>query len=157
MIEAARQFEAVFVANGLPADFLAQFAAARNELERLTGGRATQVCTHVAARTGLQVQMRRGRRAVDRLDAIVRASFRGDDVVLTTWRAAKRVHQVPGGAGARPVDGDASRTRTATPIPTPTGDGARGWCPRCSVQPEAEVAASRDVVSRMRGWRGRGT
>ena len=103
MIEAARQFEAVFVANGLPADFLAQFASARNDLERVAGGRATQVSTHVAARAGLQVQLRRGRRAVERLDAIVRASFRGNEVALTTWRGAKRVHQAPGG-GARTTE-----------------------------------------------------
>ena len=101
MIEAARPHEAVFVANGLPADFLAQFASARTALERVMGGRATQVGTHVAARAGLQVQLRRGRRAVERLDAIVRASFRGDVAILTYWHGAKRVQQTPGGAGAR--------------------------------------------------------
>ena len=101
MIEAARPFEAVLLANGLPAEFLAEFASARDALERVTGSRATQISTHVAARAGLQVQRRRGRRAVERLDAIVRASFRGNVVALTTWRAAKRVHQTRGGAGAR--------------------------------------------------------
>ena len=101
MIEAARQFEAVFVANGLPADFLAQFQAARDTLERIMGVRATQVGTHVAARAGLEVQLRRGRHAVERLDAIVRASFRGNPMTLGAWRVAKRVHQMPGGAGSR--------------------------------------------------------
>ena len=104
MIEAARPFEAAFVANGLPADFLTRFTSARNELERTLGGRATLIGTHVGARTGLQVQMRRGRRAVDRLDAVVRASFDGDEVTLATWRSAKRVHQLPGGAAARGTD-----------------------------------------------------
>jgi hypothetical protein len=104
MIEAARPYEAVFVANGLPADFLAQFQGARQALERVMGGRATQVGTHVAARAGLQVQLRHGRRAVERLDAIVRASFRGDLATLTAWRGAKRVQQVPGGAAARASD-----------------------------------------------------
>jgi hypothetical protein len=105
MIEAARQFEAVFIANGLPEDFLAQFVSARDALERVMGDRATQVNAHVAARAGLQVQLRRGRRAVDRLDAIVRASFRGDLVTLTAWRGAKRVHQAPGGVGTRVPEG----------------------------------------------------
>jgi hypothetical protein len=104
MIEAARTFEAVFVANGLPADFLAQFAEARNALERAMGSRANQVRTHVAARVGLQVQLRRGRRAVDRLDALVRSAYRDDEVVLTAWRGAKRLHQVPGGTGARTTE-----------------------------------------------------
>lgn len=101
MIEGARPFEAAFVANGLPADFLARFTAARSELERTLGGRATLVGTHVGARTGLQVQMRRGRRAVDRLDAVVRASFDGDDVTLAKWRSAKRVHLQSGSSAPR--------------------------------------------------------
>jgi hypothetical protein len=101
MLEAARQFEAVFVTHGLPADFLAEFQGARDALERAMGNRATQVGTHVAARAGLTVELRRGRRAVDRLDAIVRASFRGEWMTLTAWRAAKRVHLIPGGGAAR--------------------------------------------------------
>ena len=104
MIEAARAFEAAFVANGLPADFLAQFTRARNELDGALGGRATLIGRHVGARTGLQVQMRRGRRAVDRIDAVVRASFDGDAVTLAKWRSAKRVHQRPGGPAARVAD-----------------------------------------------------
>lgn len=101
IIEAARPFEAVFVANGLPADFLAQFTSVRDELERGLSGRATLIGRHIGARTGLQVQMRRARRAVDRLDAVVRASFDGDEAALATWRSAKRAHQFPGGLPAR--------------------------------------------------------
>jgi len=101
MIEAARPHAAVFTANGMPAEFLAQFAEARNALERVMGGRATQVGTKVAARAGLQVQLLRGRRAVERLDAIVRAAFRGDLATLTAWRGAKRVQLTPGATGAR--------------------------------------------------------
>jgi len=101
MVEAARQFEAVFIANGLPADFLGQFTSARDTLERVMGEKATQVGTHIAARAGLQVQLVRGRRAVERLDAIVRSAFRGDRAVLAAWRGAKRVHLLPGGTGAR--------------------------------------------------------
>jgi hypothetical protein len=101
MIEAARQFEAVLVAEGLPVDFLAQFADARDALARGMERRATHVGTHIAARAGLKVQLRRGRLAVDRLDAIVRASFRGDEMTLAVWRGTKRVHQRPGGVGPR--------------------------------------------------------
>lgn len=104
MIEAAGPFEAAFVANGLPADFLARFTSARDELEGGLGSRATLVGQHVGARAGLGVQIRRGRRAVDRLDAVVRASFDGDEVTLARWRTAKRVHQLTGGAAARGTD-----------------------------------------------------
>lgn len=104
MIEAVRPFEARFVASGLPADFLAQFIAARDELAAALGGRAAHIGTQVGATRGMAVQMRRGRDAVERLDAIVRASFDGDEVTLTRWRAARRVQLVPGGAGTRGDD-----------------------------------------------------
>lgn len=91
MIDATRPYEAAFIANGLPADFLTRFTAVRNELDAILRGRATLVGVHVGAGQGVQMQVRRGRRAVDRLDAIVRASFDGDAVTLGRWRVAKRM------------------------------------------------------------------
>lgn len=102
MIEAARPFEAVFVAHGLPEDFLAQFAAARESLQRSLGGRAALIGQHVAARAGLAEEVRRGRRAVARLDAIIRAAHGNDRAVLTAWRAVKRLHKKPGVVGRIP-------------------------------------------------------
>lgn len=101
MIAAARPFEAAFVAHGLPADFVARFITARNELEAVLGGRAAFVDTHVGASAGMRVQVARGRRAVRRIDVVVRAAFDGDEVTLAQWRAAKRVRQVTGPAGSR--------------------------------------------------------
>ena len=101
MIVAARPFEPVFVANGLPADFLARFTAARNELEAALGGRAAHVDAHVSARSALEVELRRGRRAVARIDSIVRASFDTDEATLAAWRVAKRVQLPRGGSGVR--------------------------------------------------------
>jgi len=99
MLAAARRFEAVFVAHGMPADFLAQFTAARNNLQRAMGARASQVVTHVSARTQLKEELVRGRRAVDRLDAIVGSSFRREPALLNAWRVAKRVQHLPGARG----------------------------------------------------------
>lgn len=104
MIEAVRPFEALFISKGLPADFLAQFEAARDELNRMRGNKASQVDLHVSARAGLFVQLRRGRKAVAQLDSVVRASFRGDRLTLSAWRVAKRVHRLPSAAGELPVD-----------------------------------------------------
>lgn len=103
MIAAAREFEATFIANKRPADFLARFVAARDALEQSLGGRTLQIGTHVAARTGLQVQLRRGRKAVEHLDAVVREAFGDDPMTLAAWRIAKRVQLQAGGAGARTV------------------------------------------------------
>ena len=113
LLEAARPHEALFVANGLPADFLAQLANARNELERVTGGRTSQVGAHKAARSGLPVQMVRGRRALERLDAIVRASYRRDAGVMAAWRGAKRLQKSPGGPGVRV---EPTADTSATPV-----------------------------------------
>lgn len=126
MIEAARPHESVFVANGLAADFLAQFAGARDGLVRVMDARATQVNTHIVARKGLALQLRRGRRAVERLDAVVRGSFRNNEVVLEAWRDAKRVHRVPGGPGNRGASPAAVPAATAPtlPVATPTQQAA---------------------------------
>lgn len=112
MIEAARPFEATFIAAGLPADFLARFAEARNALEAMLGGRAAHVTAHIAARAGLAVQVRRGRRAVAQIDAVVRATFE-DEMTLTAWRNAKRVHQPRAGGGGLEEQGRQEEVRQA--------------------------------------------
>jgi len=117
MIEAARVFEAVLIEHGLPSDFLTRFRTDRDELERTCARRATMTGSHVGARTGLQVELRRGRLAVDRLDAVVRVVFEGDEVVLATWRAAKRVRQLPSGAGTQASMGDEVRGPVVEEVP----------------------------------------
>ena len=115
MMEAAVPFEAALIAHGLPADFLVRFLEARDELERTRTRRAECTSSHIGARMGLAVELRRGRRAVDRLDAVVRAAFEDDEAVLTAWRSAKRVRRLPGARHAHEtVDG----TRESTPGPT---------------------------------------
>ena len=109
MITAARPFEAVFIANGLPADFLARCIAVRDGIEGMLSDRAAMVGAHVGARAGLAVEIRRGRNAVDRIDAVVKAAFDGDEETLAKWRVAKRVHQIPGPSAERGVE--------AVPVP----------------------------------------
>jgi hypothetical protein len=101
VLEAAKPFEAQFVANGLAPDFLAQLQAARDELAEALHTRSRLIGTHVGARKGLQVQFARGRVAVDRLDAVVRARFASDPTVLAKWRSAKRVHRLRGPSDPR--------------------------------------------------------
>ncbi len=99
MIEAARPYEGVFIANGLAPDFLAQFQAAREELEEIVDARSTLIGARIGARKGLEMQFRKGRRAVERLDALIRAAFEGEEALLLSWRNAKRVQKLPGGSG----------------------------------------------------------
>lgn len=119
MVEAARPFEAVFVANGLAANFLAQLTAARDTLERVMGGKATQVSMHMAASAGVRAEIIRGRRALEWLDAEVRGAFRGNVGVLRAWRGAKRLHFKPGTSGPRVAVSDEVTVPAATPVVAP--------------------------------------
>ncbi|MBK7908653.1 MAG: hypothetical protein IPJ78_19180 [Gemmatimonadetes bacterium] len=94
-----------------PADFLAQFANARAALQQVTTERTVQRGAHKSARAIMPVQLVRGRRAVERMDAIVRASYAREPGVLAAWRSAKRVQRAPG--GARP------RAEQGAPVPEP--------------------------------------
>lgn len=107
MMEIAERFEAALVELGLPSDFLARFREARDELDLTRTRRAEHTSSHVGARVGLDVALRRGRRAVDRLDAVVRVAFEGDEAVLAEWRSAKRVRQLPGGRNTQAPVADA--------------------------------------------------
>lgn len=100
MIAIARPHAPVFIAHGMPADFLERFADARDGLTELTNVRTTHATDRVHARVELRQQLRRARLAVDHLDAIVRSAFRRDDAVLAAWKSAKRVHRMPGGTAA---------------------------------------------------------
>jgi hypothetical protein len=123
MIEAATPFSATLIARGLPVDFLQRFRLARNELELSAARHATLHGAYLAAGKGLQVELRRGRLEVDRLDALLRASFEGDEAVLAAWRAAKRVHRLPvrNGADGEEVVGE------IVGEPAPGAVSAREW------------------------------
>lgn len=96
---------AVFVASGQPADFLARLDAAIDDLRQSTLGKARNVGTHVGARRGLGDEIRAGRKAVEILDTIVRAAFRGQGTLLAKWKLARRVKHPAGGGLSIPATG----------------------------------------------------
>jgi hypothetical protein len=109
--EAATKYEPVFVTRGRPADFLAQLKAAIDELRVITTDRATLAGRRVGARAGIGEEIRRGRKAVEVLDSIVRAAFVDNEVVLARWQVAKQLHSLPGGTPA-------AQTTAAAPTAT---------------------------------------
>ena len=98
-------YAAIFAANGCPSDFITELRGATAELDSAIGGQATQKGAKIGATKGLQVQLRRARATVKRLDAVVRMAYAGNDVVLEKWRFAKRITAV--------------RTTPAEPATTP--------------------------------------
>lgn len=91
MVQAAPLSD-LLIAEGMPPDWLAQFKAARDALVRSQPRRARASITGSTATAGIEVALRRGRLALARLDALMRATYRRDDAMMAAWRQVKRVH-----------------------------------------------------------------
>jgi hypothetical protein len=100
----AAQHDARFVEAGLPPDFLQQLDAAIEALSQSIAVKARSLGRQVGGRAGIEKEIRRGRRVVTGLDAIVQRAFRDDSNLLEEWRIAKRVSGVPGGNGSAVSD-----------------------------------------------------
>jgi hypothetical protein len=87
--------EAAFIENGRPADFLARMDAVITELHAFVAARSGGRGDRIAARRAITEEIRRGRNAVELLDAIVRTHFAGNEFVLARWNAARRLVAVP--------------------------------------------------------------
>ena len=91
MVQAAPLSD-LLIAEGMPSDWLARFKAARDALVRSQPRRARASITGSTATAGIEVALRRGRLALARLDALMRATYRRDEAMLAAWRQVKRVH-----------------------------------------------------------------
>jgi len=100
MMLTAQPFSDLLVAEGMPPDWLTRFAATREELERTRPRRANASRAKTEATAGIDAALRRGRLAVARLDALMRAAYRRDDSILIAWRRTKRVHLLPKRGGS---------------------------------------------------------
>lgn len=101
--DAVAPYESEFVKNGRPAGFLAELDAAIEAVQQSRMGRARSIGTRVGARAGLAQEIRRGRAAMEMLDAIVSTTYFGNQELLAKWRVAKRVQAVPGGGSGGPA------------------------------------------------------
>ena len=95
MAGAVEQYQPVFVTAGRPKDFLEQLKEATAALRESVNEVATRTGTRVGARAGLAMEIRRGRRAVNRLHTVVKVAFEGDDEALAWWKNARRVRALP--------------------------------------------------------------
>jgi hypothetical protein len=106
MRDAVVPYQPVFVRSGRPENFVAQLDAAIEELRQSQLGRARNVGRGVGAKAGMKDEVKRGRDAVELLDAIVTTSFASNPDVLAKWRLARRIQGLPGG-GVSPTGGTA--------------------------------------------------
>ena len=98
MAQAAEQHAAAFQAEGLPAEFLAQFRAAIDELAGALTKRVEGQRRWKTSRESLQKLVRRGVAAIDVLDAIVKPRLESQPDLLAAWNSVKRPIE-PGGSG----------------------------------------------------------
>src|SRR5947207_337583 len=89
--DAAMLYPPVFVKNGRPENFLDQLGAAIEAVRNSTVSKGTLVGRKAGAKMGIAQELRRGRKALNVLDAIVRSAFAGNDVVLREWEVAKKL------------------------------------------------------------------
>jgi hypothetical protein len=107
MRDAVRPYAETFVTNGRPEDFLARLDSAIEDLRRAMLGKARNFGTKVGAKAGLEQEIKRGRNALEMLDAIVSTVFASDGELLAKWRIAKRIRGIPGGGAVAATGGTA--------------------------------------------------
>jgi hypothetical protein len=105
MAKAATPFASVFIAAGLPADFVARLDAAADALVVSLSDRAQSQGKRSGATKGLKSQLVSGRKIVHILDAFVKSALKDDPALLANWNAVKRVRKFTGRPPATTLTG----------------------------------------------------
>ena len=109
MAEAAAPFSDVFIAAGLPADFIAQLRAASDAMLEAIQARSLLLGKRSGATSGLSVRLTAAKKVLHAVDSLVRRSLSADPELLNDWNTVKRVK--------RP-------TQPVTPAAVPAGNPA---------------------------------
>lgn len=121
MARAAEPFADVFVAFGLPVDFMEQMDGAADALLAAVNARRQCRADGVAATEGLKLTLTAGRKLVHVLNAYVQGELKDDAELLAGWNAVKRVQVI----GRRKAD-LAGRIAERAPAPEDPGPMAAG-------------------------------
>lgn len=113
MAQVAEQHAAVFTQEGLPAEFLAQFRSAIDELAATLITRDQSQNRRKSSREALARLVKRGVAAIDVLDAIVTPRLESQPDLLATWDSVKRHIEPGGGASAGSVEPDITPVKVA--------------------------------------------
>ncbi|HUF81706.1 MAG TPA: hypothetical protein VMN03_11260, partial [Burkholderiales bacterium] len=90
MAEAAEKEKTMFVRHGLAENFVDALEAAAKALDEARQAQRDSGRRRVGATAAVQDQVRRGRKAVRLLDAILKPRLARDAQLLAAWRSAKR-------------------------------------------------------------------
>jgi hypothetical protein len=95
MAEAAEKEKDVFVKHGLPQDFIEQLTSCAAALETAQTAKVESGRRRVSATAALRDQLKRGRKAVRLLNAVLEPQLAKDPERLAAWRSAKHVPPQP--------------------------------------------------------------
>lgn len=91
----AVEYEAQFIANGLPATFIADLTAATDALEQAYIETDTDTQERIGKIAALVPLFKDGIITVNRLDPIVKMKYRGDAAKLSAWIYASHIERAP--------------------------------------------------------------
>lgn len=133
--EIGARYEQVFVEHGMAPDFLAQLDATRSALAAAHAQTGATVALHVGARAGIEQEIRRGRDAVELLDAVVVSTFAGNAQVLGEWANVKKLKYV-----TRPDSTKAAAGAAGPVSPAPSGAAAVAAVAAVTETPKQDAA-----------------
>lgn len=110
MAEQAEPHAAVFIAAGMPEDFIAQLLAATDELAAFLGARKHLRGKNTAATKAIQRNISAGNRVEAVLDKMIRRVLKNDPARLDAWASVRRVRKT----ARRPAE---------EVVPIPAADG----------------------------------
>ncbi len=116
MAEAAEKSKEVFLTHGLGPDFIEQLKSAAQALDTARNARAESARRRVTATAAVQDQLKRGRRAVRLLLAILAPRLAKDPELNAAWESAKRARS--SGVGAVVADA-AVEVQESVPVAQP--------------------------------------
>jgi hypothetical protein len=111
----AGPIKAVFVANGLPADFDEKLTELAEQLEEALVDQTTGRVTQVGSTAGLAAKAREGVKLVRRLDGIFSFQLRNDPVLHAEWLSVSHVEMPP----RRKKDEEAETPAAPSAAPAP--------------------------------------
>jgi len=133
MAKTVEPYSDVFIAAGLPNDFIAQLNAATDAMTNTISERTSSRGRRSGATAGLKQKLSAGRRIVHALDAFVRSQLKNDPALLRDWNLVKRVPRPMG----RPAGSTTSAPPTPPPTPVPTPPPVPEPAPVPSTSPSA--------------------
>ena len=116
MAEVAEKDKDVLLKHGLPQDFIEQLKSAASSLADARNAKVESARRRITATAALEDQVKRGKKAVRLLNAILQPRLAKDPELLAAWRSAKRV---PPSGGATAV-GSAPVAPVVAPSPSPS-------------------------------------